>query len=104
MPSMCLPLDRCDRRLSHLTRRRIRQPRTRAGWSTGVPFWLMPTITAAVARLENGEDEERGRLARRPAPRSSHGEWEPAPGRPDPVATLHRQAESRLPELVPIRY
>jgi uncharacterized protein (DUF2252 family) len=64
----------------------------------------MPTITAAVARLENGEDEERGRLARRSAPRSSHGEWEPAPGRPDPVATLHRQAESRLPELVPIRY
>ncbi len=69
-----------------------------------VPFWLMSTSTAAVARLENGEDEERGRLARQFAPRSSHAEWAPGPGRPDPVATLHQQAASRLPELVPIRY
>src|SRR5690242_1684592 len=64
----------------------------------------MAVATITVARLENGEDEERGRLARQTAPRSSHGEWEPAPGRPDPVVTLHRQAESRLPQLVPIRY
>ncbi len=38
------------------------------------------------------------------APRSSHGSWEPAPDRPDPVALLEEQAESRVPELVPIRY
>ena len=57
-----------------------------------------------VARLENGEDAERGRQARRTAPRSSHGEWAPAPDRPDPVHTLRVQAESRLPQLVPIRY
>ena len=38
------------------------------------------------------------------APRSSHGSWEPAPNRPDPVALLEEQAESRVPELVPIRY
>jgi uncharacterized protein (DUF2252 family) len=57
-----------------------------------------------VARLENGEDAARGRAARATVPRSSHGEWTPATGRPDPVATLHQQTASRLPELVPIRY
>jgi len=57
-----------------------------------------------VARLENGEDEDRGRQARRTAPRSSHADWAPAPDRPDPVHTLHLQARTRLPELVPIRY
>jgi len=57
-----------------------------------------------VARLQNGEDADRGREARKAVPRSSHGEWAPAAGRPDPVATLHRQTATRLPELVPIRY
>jgi len=37
-------------------------------------------------------------------PRSSHGEWEPAPNRRDPVELLEDQARTRLPELVPIRY
>ena len=57
-----------------------------------------------IARLQNGENPESGREARKSAPRSSHGEWSPAPGRPDPVSVLRRQAESRLPELLPIRY
>jgi hypothetical protein len=30
--------------------------------------------------------------------------WTPAPDRPDPVALLEEQAESRVPQLVPIRY
>jgi uncharacterized protein (DUF2252 family) len=46
----------------------------------------------------------RGREARTAAPRSSHGRWEPAPDRPDPIALLEDQAASRVPELVPIRY
>ena len=37
-------------------------------------------------------------------PRSSHGAFQPAPHRPDPIELLERQAETRLPELVPIRY
>jgi uncharacterized protein (DUF2252 family) len=37
-------------------------------------------------------------------PRSSHGEWSPAPDRPDPVAVLQAQAVTRLQELIPIRY
>ena len=38
------------------------------------------------------------------APRAGHADWAPARTRPDPVQTLHRQTESRLAELVPIRY
>jgi uncharacterized protein (DUF2252 family) len=45
-----------------------------------------------------------GRAARRHAPRSAHGEWEPAVDRPNPVEVLERQAEDRVPELVPLRY
>jgi len=44
-----------------------------------------------------------GRSARADTPRSSHGDWRPAPGRSDPVRILTRQAGDRLPELVPVR-
>jgi uncharacterized protein (DUF2252 family) len=45
-----------------------------------------------------------GRRAREHAPRSSHGHWEPASGRADPVKTLLDQARGRVPELLPYRY
>jgi uncharacterized protein (DUF2252 family) len=45
-----------------------------------------------------------GKAAREEAPRAAHGDWEPAMDRRDPVEVLERQAESRVPELVPIRY
>jgi uncharacterized protein (DUF2252 family) len=45
-----------------------------------------------------------GKQARKEVPRSRHGEWEPAAGRPDPVELLQEQAATRVPELVPIRY
>jgi len=47
---------------------------------------------------------EKGRAARAKTPRSSHGDWQPASGRPDPVEVLVDQAVTRVPELVPIRY
>ncbi|HEV3292483.1 MAG TPA: DUF2252 domain-containing protein [Streptosporangiaceae bacterium] len=56
------------------------------------------------AHLTVDERVARGRAARADVPRSSHGRWQPAPGRPDPVALLEQQAESRVPELVPIRH
>lgn len=56
------------------------------------------------ARLRSGESAERGRAARDAVPRDVHGEWAPAPDRPDPVAVLRTQAATRIPELVPIRY
>jgi len=58
----------------------------------------------ARATLRSGERAERGRAARAKSPRSAHGEWAPAPDRPDPVAVLTTQAASRVQELVPIRY
>lgn len=45
-----------------------------------------------------------GRALRRQAPRRSHGEWSPAPGRPDPIDMLEIQSKDRIPELVPVRY
>ena len=45
-----------------------------------------------------------GKAARAEVPRSSHAGFEPSADRPDPVALLERQAVSRVPELVPIRY
>ncbi len=45
-----------------------------------------------------------GKALRREAPRSSHAQWQPAAKRKDPVAQLQEQAQSRVPELVPIRY
>ena len=37
-------------------------------------------------------------------PRSSHARFEPSRDRSDPVELLERQAQTRVPELVPIRY
>jgi uncharacterized protein (DUF2252 family) len=45
-----------------------------------------------------------GRAARSRARRSSHAAWEPPADREDPLAILERQARTRVPELVPIRY
>ena len=54
--------------------------------------------------LSAEERVARGKAARRVAPRSSHGRWRSPGERPDPIALLEEQAESRVPELVPIRY
>jgi uncharacterized protein (DUF2252 family) len=56
------------------------------------------------AGLDLEERVARGRAARRTAPRSAHGTWQPAADRPDPIALLQDQAKTRVPELVPIRY
>jgi uncharacterized protein (DUF2252 family) len=45
-----------------------------------------------------------GRALRKDVPRTSHGDWKPATDRPDPVAVLVAQGESRVSELLPIRY
>src|SRR4051812_48959057 len=46
----------------------------------------------------------RGKTARVQAPRSSHAEWRATASRRDRVAVLEEQAQTRVPELVPIRY
>ena len=50
------------------------------------------------------ERRVRGRAARDVAPRKSHGQWAPAPGRAGAIGVLERQGETRVQELLPIRY
>ncbi|MET4923054.1 DUF2252 domain-containing protein [Streptomyces sp. PSRA5] len=50
------------------------------------------------------ERAERGKAARKIAPRSSHAGFEAGRDRPDPVSVVDAQSQSRVPELVPIRY
>jgi uncharacterized protein (DUF2252 family) len=54
--------------------------------------------------LEPADRSAIGRAARSQVPRSAHARWEPAAERRDPVELLEKQAASRVPELVPIRY
>jgi uncharacterized protein (DUF2252 family) len=58
----------------------------------------------AVPHLSVAERVARGKAARAEVPRASHAVFEPPPTRADPVALLERQAATRVPELVPIRY
>src|SRR5438270_9332899 len=57
-----------------------------------------------IPHLTVAERVARGKAARAEVPRSSHGAFEPAANRADPVELLERQAHTRVPELVPIRY
>ncbi|HSS10479.1 MAG TPA: DUF2252 domain-containing protein [Acidimicrobiales bacterium] len=66
----------------------------------------MPTTKTAdrVVHLTAEERAAEGKAARAKAPLEGHGEWAPAADRPDPLALLEEQAQSRVPELVPIRH
>jgi hypothetical protein len=61
-------------------------------------------MTASGDRGAERASHELGRAARRRAPRSGHAAWEAAPDRADAIATLERQAQTRTPQLVPVRY
>jgi uncharacterized protein (DUF2252 family) len=60
--------------------------------------WQVSAVDEKQARAAGG------RAARARVPRSSHAAWERPQDRPDPVTVLEKQAKSRLPDLVPIRY
>ncbi len=57
-----------------------------------------------VPHLSVAERVQRGKAARAEVPRARHAVFTPAPDRADPLETLERQATTRVPELVPIRY
>src|SRR5664280_115543 len=61
-------------------------------------------VGQTVEHLSPQERAALGKEARARAPRSSQAEFSPTSSRPDPVDLLERQARSRVPELVPIRY
>jgi uncharacterized protein (DUF2252 family) len=58
----------------------------------------------ALGRLTPAERAARGKAARAKVPRAGHEVFERPAGSPDPISLLERQAASRVPELVPVRY
>jgi uncharacterized protein (DUF2252 family) len=61
-------------------------------------------LSHGVPHATVSERAARGKAARAEVPLSSHAIFDPAPARPDPIELLERQARTRVPELVPIRY
>ena len=61
-------------------------------------------LDSSGGRLTPAKRAERGKAARSAVPRDSHAVYDPAADRPDPVGLLERQAATRLPDLVPVRY
>ncbi len=64
-------------------------------------------LATSLPKVEHFTVEERvslGKAVRTQAPLESHAEWTPSPYRVEPVTLLEEQAETRVPELVPIRY
>ena len=71
----------------------------------------MTSTGPAVARLEDpavvrdpAQRAELGKAARRAVPREAQAHCDLRRDRPDPVSLLERQAATRIPELLPIRY
>ena len=82
-----------------------------SGSASRVNQGALSHVSSSLARVErlhvhlSPQDRvARGKAARRDAPRSSHGQWEPGTNRLDPIALLEEQAKTRVPELVPIRH
>jgi uncharacterized protein (DUF2252 family) len=61
-------------------------------------------LGGATGVVDRADRIDAGRALRKEVPRSSHGDWQAAADRPDPVALLVAQGASRVPELLPIRY
>jgi uncharacterized protein (DUF2252 family) len=61
-------------------------------------------LDSAAGRLTPAERAGRGKAARSAVPRDSHAAYDPPASRPDPVGLLERQAATRVPDLVPVRY
>jgi uncharacterized protein (DUF2252 family) len=62
---------------------------------------MAPSTTATPPVPERAQ---RGKQARKVAPRSSHGAWNASGDRAEALELLRRQDETRVPELVPIRW
>ena len=77
---------------------------TRARGNDGTTAASKTKRGPAVPHLSVAERIARGKAARDEVPRSGHAVFEPLSTRPDPVELLERQAKTRVPELVPIRY
>src|SRR5689334_22079959 len=61
-------------------------------------------LATGLEHMTPAERAARGKEARAAVPRESHAVFDPPPDRPDPIRLLEEQAESRVPELVPVRW
>jgi uncharacterized protein (DUF2252 family) len=77
---------------------------TRATGNSGSAAARRRKPGTAVPHLSVAERVARGKAARQEVPRATHATFEPLSNRADPVELLERQATTRVPELVPIRY
>jgi uncharacterized protein (DUF2252 family) len=89
--------------MANVTTRTADRKRETAGRSS-VSTQRKRTPAAPMPHLSVAERVARGKAARSEVPRASHATFEPPSTRPDPVELLERQAKTRVPELVPIRY
>jgi uncharacterized protein (DUF2252 family) len=88
--------------------------RTQETGDTAMTDASLPAVDQAVvpakvsaAKVEHftpAERAARGKATRAEVPRGIHGEWAPSPVRTDPIEILETQAQSRVFDLVPIRY
>ena len=62
------------------------------------------TLPAQTHTLSMKDRTERGEALRNQARRRDHAEWHPHKNRRDPIEILIEQGESRLPNLLPLRY
>ncbi len=91
--------------MSSSTMAASKTPSTNLNDTTSGPGRARAGRTApTVEHLTAAERVARGKAARAEVPRSSHAVFEPAAHRADPIELLERQAQTRVPELVPIRY
>src|SRR5690242_10518854 len=61
-------------------------------------------LATGLEHMTPAERAARGKEARTAVPRESHAVFDPPPDRPDPIGLLEEQAQSRVPELVPVRW
>ena len=61
-------------------------------------------LATGLEHMTPAERAARGKEARAAVPRESHAVFDPPPDRPDPIGLLEEQAQSRVPELVPVRW
>ena len=64
----------------------------------------MTTDKPDTQELTRAQRRQKGKARRQEAPRSSHGDWQPAADRPNPLDLLQAQDEGRLQRLLPIKY
>jgi uncharacterized protein (DUF2252 family) len=77
---------------------------TKAGGGKGTAAARKTKTSAAIPHLSVAERVARGKAARNEVPRAGHAVFEAPSTRADPVELLERQAQTRVAELVPIRY